>query len=187
MSLQTRRLSAGAIATPTLIVMAGLPGTGKSLISEGLAREVGAAVLSIDPIEAAMWRAGLSKGETGVAAYVAAAAMAEGNLRLGRTVVIDAVNPVEAPRAMWRSLAARPAITLKIIECVCSDIQVHRQRVERRVRNIEGMAEITWTEVEQRRADYEPWSDLRLIMDTARESVEGLIAEAVAYIAQAIS
>jgi len=165
--------------------MAGLPGSGKSSMAEALARGLGAPVFSIDPIEAAMWLAGLSKDVTGVAAYVVAAAMAEENLRIGRSIVIDAVNPVEAPRSMWRSLATRLDIRLKVVECVCSDVQIHRQRVEGRVRNIEGMAEITWANVLQRRAEYEPWSDPRLVLDTAHKTVETLIAEAWAYIAEA--
>jgi predicted kinase len=164
--------------------MAGLPGTGKSLIAEGLARALVAAAFSIDPIEAAMWRAGLSRDATGVAAYMVAATMAEELLRLGRMVVIDAVNPVEAPRAMWRSLAGRLDVRLRVVECVCSDLDVHRQRVEGRVRDIEGMAEITWAQVEQRRAEYEPFVDARLVLDTARKTSEGLVAEALAYIAQ---
>lgn len=172
-------------AQPSLIVMAGLPGSGKSVIAEGLARSLGAAVFSVDPIEAAMWRAGLPKDATGIAAYAVAGAMAEENLRLGQSVVIDAVNPVEAPRAIWRNLAARQTARLKVIDCICSDLQIHRQRVEGRVRNIEGMAEITWARVQQRRTEYELWTDARLVLDTARKTVETLIAEATAYIAEA--
>ncbi|MEY9927846.1 putative kinase [Catenulispora sp. GP43] len=37
-----------------LIAMAGLPGAGKSTVAEPLARELGALVVSVDPIEAAM-------------------------------------------------------------------------------------------------------------------------------------
>ncbi|WP_404963061.1 hypothetical protein [Streptomyces sp. 147326] len=38
--------------------MAGLPGAGKSSVAEALGRELAAPVVSADPIEAAMWRAG---------------------------------------------------------------------------------------------------------------------------------
>jgi len=55
-------------------------------------------ISSIDSIEAAMWRAGLIRTETGVAAYEVAQALADENLRLRHTVIVDAVNPVEAPR-----------------------------------------------------------------------------------------
>src|SRR4030088_2247250 len=101
--------------SPTLIVLSGLPGSGKSVLAESLSRALSVPIFSIDPIEAAMWRAGLAKTETGVAA-----------------------NPVEAPRPAWRNLAAKHRVSLKIIECVCSDETMHRQRIEGRVRSIAG-------------------------------------------------
>ncbi|MEV5321784.1 AAA family ATPase [Streptomyces sp. NPDC052687] len=52
-----------------LIVMAGLPAAGKSSVAEGLGRALPAAVVSVDPVEAAMWRAGVDRGQpTGLAA-----------------------------------------------------------------------------------------------------------------------
>jgi hypothetical protein len=76
-----------------LVVMAGLPGAGKSAVAEELARALGCAVLSVDPVEAALWRAGVGKDEpTGPAAYVVAEALAAEQLALGRDVIVDAVN-----------------------------------------------------------------------------------------------
>ncbi len=113
-------------------------------------------LFSVDPIEAAMWRGGLPRDQTGIAAYEVAQALAEEHLRLGHSLVIDAVNPVEAPRAAWRNLAIKYRADLKIIECVCADEAAHRRRIEARIRGIEGMAEITWARVEQRRAAMKP-------------------------------
>src|SRR5262245_27880010 len=115
---------------PTLIVFSGLHGSGKSALAESLSRALSIPIFSIDPIEAAMWRAGLDKTETGVAAYEVAQALADENLRLRHSVIVDAVNPVEAPRAAWRNLAAKHRVGLKIIECVVSDETTHRQRIE---------------------------------------------------------
>ena len=165
-----------------LIVMAGLPGSGKSSVAEGLAQAIRAPVLSIDPIEAAMWRSGIPKTQTGIAAYEIASAMAEENLKLGLTVIVDAVNPVEAARATWVRLAERRKASLTFIECHCPDVAIHRRRIERRVRNIGGMPEITWERVEQRRAEYEPWSMDRMTLDTAVESPEKLVERALAVL-----
>jgi len=79
-----------------------------------------APVFSVDPIEAAMWRGGLAKAQTGIAAYDVAIALADEHLRLGHSVIVDAVNPVEAPRAAWRNLASKYQADLKIIECICA-------------------------------------------------------------------
>ena len=71
--------------TSTLIVLSGLPGSGKSVLAESCkspARCRSRDVLD-DRIEAAIRRAGLDKTETGVAAYDVAQALADEHLRLG--------------------------------------------------------------------------------------------------------
>jgi len=56
-----------------LIVMSGLPGAGKSAVAGALGRVLPAAVVEVDPVEAAMWRAGVSRDQpTGPAAYLVA-------------------------------------------------------------------------------------------------------------------
>ncbi|MBR1144049.1 ATP-binding protein [Bradyrhizobium sp. AUGA SZCCT0431] len=171
------------MTTLKLIVLAGLPGSGKSTLAEGLSRHFSLPLLSVDPIEAAMWRGGLSRDQTGIAAYEVAHALAAEQLRLNHSVLIDAVNPVEAPRTAWRKLAAKYRADLKIIECICVDQAIHRRRIDARIRNIDGMAEIDWARVEQRRAEYEAWTDARLTLDTSAEPPERLLAEAIRYLA----
>ena len=166
-----------------LVILAGLPGSGKSTLAEGLSRHFSLPLFSIDPIEAAMWRGGLPQDHTGIAAYVVAQALAEEHLKLGQSVVIDAVNPVEAPRAAWRNLAAKYHVALTIIECICADEATHRRRIEARMRGIEGMPEVTWPGVEKRRAEYEAWTDARLTLDTSAHPPERLLAEAIGYLA----
>jgi predicted kinase len=108
--------------------------------------------------------------------------LAEEHLRLGQSAVIDAVNPVEAPRAAWRNLATRYRADLAIIECVCVD-EAHRRRIEARMRAIEGMTEITWAEAEKRRTAYEAWTDARLTLDASAHPAERLLSEAIVYLA----
>jgi predicted kinase len=164
-----------------LILTSGLPCTGKSTIAERLTATLSLPVVSVDPIEAAMWRAGIPREMTGRAAYDIAGAVARENLQYGISVIVDAVNPVEAARQQWRSLAQEQGAALLILECVCSDMWLHRQRVERRTRSIAGMAEVTWDRVEERRREYEPWVDARLVLDTAQD-IQALTEAALAYI-----
>jgi predicted kinase len=165
-----------------LFVLSGLPGSGKSTLAEGLSRTLSMPIFAVDPIEAAMWRGGLAKDQTGIAAYDVAITLADEHLRLGHSVIVDAVNPVEAPRAAWRSLASKYPVDLKIIECICTNEKVYRRRIEARVRKIDGMPEITWARVLERRAEYQAWTDVRLELDTSTKSPEQLLAEALDHV-----
>ena len=150
-----------------LIAMAGLPGAGKSSVAEELGCKLTAPVVSVDPIEAAMWRAGVARDQpTGLAAYVVAEAVADGVLGMGQTVIVDAVNAVEAARGQWQSLADRHGASVVFIEVVCSDPVVHRRRLENRSRGIEGFADPTWEVVEGLREEFASWADHRLVLDT---------------------
>ncbi|WP_033219099.1 AAA family ATPase [Kitasatospora phosalacinea] len=166
-----------------LIVMAGLPGAGKSAVAEELGRRLGAPVVSVDPIEAAMWRAGVARSEpTGLAAYVVAEAVADGVLALGQTVIVDAVNAVAAARTQWRSLALRRGVPVAFVEVVCSDPAVHRRRLEGRSRSIAGFPEPDWESVERQRAGFAPWTDERLVLDSVADLPRN-VATALAHLA----
>jgi predicted kinase len=173
-----------------LIVMAGLPATGKSTIAEALARALPASIVSVDPIEAALWRSGIKHGQpTGLAAYVVAAAVADGVLALGQPIVVDAVNAVEPARGTWRDLARRRDVPLLFVEVTCSDRELHRARLESRIRDIEGFREPTWEDVKRRRSEFEPWSnpaDARLVLD-AEDTPAANVERIVEYLRREIS
>ncbi len=167
-----------------LIAMAGLPGSGKSSVAEALSRQLPATLLSIDPIEAAMRRSGWPKVQIGNAGYLVAEALAIENLRHGRTVIIDAVNPVQLARDMWVKIARDLSLPQIFIEVVCSDPNVHRQRIEGRVRGIEGLTEVNWDGVLMRQREYEPWSNPRTVLDTLNASAEELVASILPVLAR---
>lgn len=144
-------------AAPLLVVTAGLPASGKSTIAEVVGNRLGLPVLSVDPIEAAILSAGIEAEQpTGLAAYLVAVAMAEGVLASGRGVVIDAVNAVDPARDQWVKLAARQDATLRFLEVVCSDPEIHRERLASRTGR--HAAVDTAYAVEQSLAEWEPWT-----------------------------
>jgi len=141
-----------------LISMAGLPGAGKSTIGQVVGSRLGFPVVSVDPIEAAILRAGIDSDQpTGLAAYLVAEMHAETTLELGRSVIVDAVNAVNPAREQWVNLAARTGEPLKFIEVICSDPDLHRERIESRERTLPHL-ELTWHAVEQSLEDYSDWT-----------------------------
>ena len=154
-----------------LLILGGLPGVGKTAIATELARGIGAAHLRIDSIEQALRDSGVEI--SGPEGYVVAYAVAEDNLRLGRTVIADSVNPVEVTRAAWRNVARRAGTRCIEIEIVCSDDAEHRRRVESRKADIAGHRLPTWQQVCDR--EYEPWKP-NVVIDTARHHVEASVA-----------
>lgn len=150
-----------------LIALAGLPGSGKSAVAEDLSRALRCAVLSVDPAEAAMWRAGIRKSEpTGLAAYLVVEALAAEQITLGHDVIVDAVNAVEPARGQWRALASRLDVDVRFIEVQCSDPDVHQRRLAKRRRGIEGFYEPSWADVQRRRDEFAAWTDDRLTLDS---------------------
>lgn len=164
-----------------LIIVSGLPGTGKSAIADRLGQAIGAPVLSVDPIESAMVRAGIeSTFETGLAAYLIAETLADHHLSAGLDVVIDAVMSVDDARDWWRALALKHTVLLKVIVCLVSDERVHRQRLAARRRDL-AFAETTWDAVAARAAEWTEWPEPHLKLD-GMDPIDENLGTALVYV-----
>jgi predicted kinase len=152
-----------------LIVFAGLPASGKSSIARVLARELGAVWLRIDTIEQAIRESGAVLGSLDDVGYRVAYAVAEDNLRLGRTVIGDSVNPWMLTRNAWRDAGLRAGARVVEIETICSDVEEHRRRVETRAQEVPGLILPDWAAVIGR--DYHVWDRDHVTIDTAGRSV----------------
>ncbi len=142
-----------------LIAMAGLPGAGKSTIAQVIGSRLGASVVSVDPLEAAILKAGIDSGQpTGLAAYLVAETIAESVLVSGHDVIVDAVNAVDPAREQWVDLAQRQGVKLKFIEVSCPDPEIHRERLANRERKFSRPTAVIRHAVEQSLEEYSPWA-----------------------------
>lgn len=160
-----------------LIIFGGLPGSGKTTVARALARRLGAVHVRVDTIEQALRSCDVLKEDVGPAGYVIGYGVADDNLRLGRIVVADSVNPLRVTRDAWRAVADRASCKVAEVEVVCSDRGEHRRRIETRRSDIDGLELPTWQAVMAR--EYEPWDRPRLVADTAVEGVDQQVADLI--------
>lgn len=161
-----------------LFIFSGLPGTGKSVLSQFLAEQIGAAYLRIDTIEQALKKEGIHK--IGVKGYEIAYKIAQDNLRSGLSVVADSVNPLKITRKFWRNVAAETDSKFCEIEIICSNKSEHRERVESRVTDIDGLSLPSWQEVLNRK--YDTWKNDRIVIDTANKNEKESKAELISVL-----
>ncbi|MFJ2634259.1 AAA family ATPase [Streptomyces sp. NPDC087422] len=157
-----------------LIVIGGLPGTGKTTLARLAAARIGAVHLRIDTIEQAIVRSGLAQHPVGPAGYVIGYALAEEHLRQGLTVIAESVNPMAVTRDSWQSAGTRAAVPVVEVEVICSDPAEHRERVTTRSIDIPDLPLPDWQQVLNR--DYEPWNREHLVIDTAGQDPQQSLA-----------
>lgn len=170
---------------PQVVVFTGLPGTGKTTLSELLSRATGV------PVFAADWLMGslVPHGVLNDLEFETYSALHDGlmetlmvrQLRLGQSAITDCVVD-DATAERWAGIAAGYGARLRVVECVCSDTELHRSRVEGRVRGIPGWHEIDWAHVEHMRAELPPFTLDRLVTD-AVNPIEDNLALVEEYVA----
>ena len=153
---------------PVLFILSGLPAAGKSTLAKLVAEEYHAVYLRVDTIEQGL--RDLCNFDVQGEGYRLAYRIADDNLKLKHGVVADSCNPIMLTRREWREVATRNNSRFIHIEIVCSDRDEHRKRVETRKSDVEGLTLPAWDEVENR--EYHSWETERIVINTARKSIE---------------
>jgi len=170
------------VTVTALIVVSGIPGTGKSTLADALAAALSAPVFAKDRIEASLWRSGVTADhDSWTVAEALLGTLAGEQLRREQSAILDTVARTRVSRDLWRATAAEHDAAFKPIECSCSDDGVHRSRIDGRERGIPGWYELTWDDVERVRDLWEPWDCDRLVLD-AMKPLDDNVATAIAYI-----
>jgi predicted kinase len=162
-----------------LIIFSGLPGTGKSTLAEAVGRALEVPVFAKDWLEATLLRSGIrpthKDKSLGFASYELLTVLAERQLILGQSVILDSVAATKTIRSAWYQLAEKYQANCRIIECVCSDELFHRSQLKQRQRNIPGWHELDWSEVERVKQYYSPWEEEHLVLDMTHSFDENFL------------
>ncbi len=172
-----------------LVLVSGYTGSGKSSLAEAVAQTIGASTVSFDWVMSALRSFPEVWGvvETPVerqrsVGWTLMARVAEQQLRAGRSVVLDLVAR-SATLDLWADVAERNGAKVVVLECVCSDAEVHRSRVVGRVRDIPGWYELSVADVERSRAAYQPLPGPKLVVD-AVDLLDANVRAALDFIEQ---
>jgi predicted kinase len=161
-----------------LVVFSGLPGTGKSALAEPVGRALGIPVFAKDWLEATLLGCELVPSNEykplGSAGYQLLTILAERQLMLGQSVILDSVASTESIRSTWKQLAAKYDAEWLVIECICSDECIHRERLKSRQRSIPDWHELDWADVESVKSYFTLWNEPRLVVDAMQSVDENL-------------
>ncbi len=155
---------------PSLLLMKGPPGSGKSTLARELGRRLHWPVIDKDDVR------DLLPDAIGGISYEAMLAVARRQLQLGLSVIAD--SPLGYGESYRRavSLAAECGARVAVIECVCSDETIWRQRIEaRRGMQLPAHHTTDWTRVED---FFARTSTDSYIVDVAHLVIDTAVADA---------
>jgi predicted kinase len=158
-------------AGPHVLLVTGLPGTGKSTIAERVAPSLGAPVFGWDWAMAALTPYGpvvealqsLGHRDVHAVGWAMVCQTARAQLRRGMSVVLDGLAD-DAVVAQVRALARDHGGRATVVLTTCDDEAVHEARIDGRQRHIPGWYELTWDRVLVTKGRWVPPDDVDLVV-----------------------
>lgn len=169
---------------PTLILMSGLPGCGKTSLARQLAQRLHIPILSKDRLQQGLRAQGLA-GHNGPEGYLLAFDLADEQLALGVGVILDAVFPLPGYRSQARAIAQKHGARFCPIYCYCSNERLWQARMNNRTQYVPDWTPKGWDEVLRLRDDFVAWSPQEALCLNAIHPVAVNLQIALHYLASA--
>jgi aminoglycoside phosphotransferase family enzyme/predicted kinase len=198
-------LAAAYTLQPSLILMCGLPATGKSFAARAIAQPCDAVVLRSDVVRKALAGAapqtrGADQIESGMYSarftqrtYSALSASAAEHLRNGKSVVIDATFQTAALRRPFFEAAAELGVPCILVELTCPE-DVIRQRMVARTHDATEVSDADWRVYQHAKSRFESPTEIpatqRVQLDcrlTPEDITSAVIHQVIQQAAMALS
>lgn len=161
-----------------LLLIAGLPGTGKTTVARAYAALSGAVHLNSDTLRRSLGLMGKYQPADKEKVYQALLQHSRDALLQGKTVVVDSTFYKESIRAPFRSLAAECGVALHWVE-----VQAGESVLRERLSHPRPDSEADFSVYEKIRDQFEPLPEERLIVRSDQETPEAIAAKIQAYLA----
>lgn len=170
-----------------IVLMAGLPGSGKSTVARELADALSATILDKDRVRAALFHSDVDYSReqddlcVGVMAQVAEYLLHRDQ---ERTIIVDGRTFSRSYQfEVWDRLSSTIGVPLRVIECVCSDDTI-KERLERDVATGSHPASNRdYAMYQAAKRSSQPIRRPRLVLDT-RPSLDACVQRAVEYLSE---
>ncbi len=168
------RRYADRLKEKTLVVVAGLSGSGKTAIARSVAGELGLHVISTDSVRRELF--GVAKGPAAYGegaygpehtelTYRTLFERAATRLRTDGGVVVDGTFSAQNQRTAVAQLAEAAGARLRVVECSLAAACV-RERLRKRAKLGDGLSDADWGIYLQQLEGYRPWGGAALRLDT---------------------
>lgn len=155
-------------ASPSLIIVSGLPGTGKSFLARKIAERLPCVIVESDFVRKTLFEKPTYAPDESTFVHRVAHAVTERLLGLGCHVICDATNLTEWHREKLYSIANRTNAKLVIIRTVAPE-SVIRERLAKRFsqRDPLDLSDADWAVYQMLKTELEPVRRPHLVVDTS--------------------
>jgi len=161
------------VAEPTLIVVSGLPGTGKSYFSKRLADRLPFLVLESDALRKTLFSPPSYSPQESTQLFQTIHRLVRDLLNKGIPLILDATNLSERAREQLYSIADQLGVKLVLVR-VEAPPEVVYQRLKGRVRDAENNSDADWEVYRRMRPSAERIRRNHYVVDTSRDITPAL-------------
>ncbi len=160
-----------------LILISGLPATGKSTIAKNLAKKIKASVIRTDVIRKELFKTPKYTREEKELVYNVTFLIAAYLLEGKRNVIIDGTFYKRHLRKRVYQIAEKTGCRMEIIECICPEYIIQRRMTRRNARK-NAKSDADYKVYKKIKKEYQPIKRQHIIIDTSdyiKKNIEDLV------------